>query len=59
MYVKDFAYLGRPIKEVVYIDFTDDTVPMHKDNAILLPEWHGDKDDRELYDLLPFLESVA
>lgn len=56
-YVKDFSYLGRPIKEVVYIDFTSDNVPFHRDNAIVIPHWSGDKDDRELYDLIPFLES--
>lgn len=56
-YIKDFSYLGRPIKEVVYVDFTTDTVPFHKENAILIPEWTGNKDDRELYDLIPFLES--
>ena len=29
-YIKDFSYLGRPVKEVVYIDSTDETVPYHK-----------------------------
>ena len=28
-YVKDFSYLGRPVKEVVYLGFTKDTVPFH------------------------------
>lgn len=57
MYIKDFSYLGRPIKEVVYIDFTDDTVPYHKDNTIILPQWEGEVSDRELIDLIPFLDS--
>jgi len=24
-----------------------------------LPEWNGDMDDRALYDILPFLDSMA
>ena len=56
-YIKDFSYLGRPIKEIVYIDFSDKVVPYHKDNTIILPEWDGDENDRALYDIIPFLES--
>jgi TFIIF-interacting CTD phosphatase-like protein len=59
VYIKDFSYLGRPIKEVVYIDHTDDVVPYHTENTILLPEWNGDADDRSLYDIIPFLESLS
>ena len=55
-YIKDFSYLGRPLKDVVYIDFTDDTVPNHRDNCIILPEWKGEKDDRALIDIVPFLD---
>ena len=57
MYVKDFSYLGRPAKDVIYLDFTDETVPYHKDNLIKVPQWSGEGEDRELYDLIPFLES--
>jgi len=55
-YVKDLTYLNRPIKEIVYIDFEDDSVPLHLENAIILPKFDGDNEDRELYDILPFLE---
>ena len=58
-YIKDFSYLGRPIKEVIYLDFSDELVPHHKANTIILPEWNGDMDDRALIDLIPFLESLA
>jgi len=47
------------VKEVVYLDFTDDTVPYHKSNLIKLPLWEGDSNDRELYDIIPFLESKS
>lgn len=59
VYIKDFSYLGRALKDVVYIDFTDDMVPEHKANCILVPEWKGERDDRALIDLVPFLENIA
>lgn len=55
-YVRDFSYLGRPLNEVVYLDFCQENAPFHKANVIVLPEFKGDRDDRELYDLIPFLE---
>lgn len=58
-YVKDLSYLNRDLKDVIYIDFHDDNVEFHKDNAILLPMWGGDMTDRELYDIMPFLENLA
>jgi TFIIF-interacting CTD phosphatase-like protein len=57
VYCKDFSYLGRPVRDVVYLDFTDETVPYHKDNTIILPLWEGDSEDRALFDIIPFLES--
>ena len=59
IYVKDLSYMNRPIKEIVYIDFNDEKVEFHKDNCIILPRWEGDRSDRELYDILPFLESLS
>jgi len=56
--VKDLSYMNRNLKEIIYVDFSDEKVMFHKDNAILLPRWEGDSQDRELYDLLPFLESI-
>jgi len=55
-YIKDLSYLNRPLKEVIYIDFEDDSVDFHKENAIILPKFDGDLDDRALIDLVPFLE---
>jgi mitochondrial import inner membrane translocase subunit TIM50 len=40
-----------------------DTNPAHvsaqPENAVILPKWTGDKDDKELVSLIPFLEYVA
>ena len=58
-YIKDFSYLGRPIKEVIYIDFDSAKAPYHKDNMIVLPEFDGDIDDRALYEIIPFLKQMA
>ena len=55
-YIKDLSYLNRPIRDIVYIDFTDEFVDFHKENAIILPKFEGDREDRALMDLLPFLE---
>jgi hypothetical protein len=30
---------------------------MQQDNVLILPRWEGDPSDRELYDIMPFLES--
>ena len=57
--MKDLCYLGRPIPEIIYLDFTTDVVPDHAANTIVLPEWKGDMEDRALYDILPFLEHLS
>jgi import inner membrane translocase subunit TIM50 len=49
--------MNRPLKEIVYIDFDDEKVMFHKDNCVILKRWEGDMQDRELYDIMPFLES--
>lgn len=55
-YIKDLTYLNRPLKEVIYVDFSDEPVKFHKENAIILPKFEGEEDDRSLIDLIPFLE---
>jgi len=58
-YVKDLSYMNREIKNIVVVEFDDEKVKYHKDNVIVIPYWDGDKDDRELIDLLPFLEHLS
>ena len=55
-YIKDLSYMNRPLKDVVYLDFADDTIEYHKDNCILLSQFEGDAQDRDLIDLIPFLD---
>ena len=49
--------MNRDIKDILYIDFDEEKAAFHKDNVLVLPRWQGDLSDRELYDILPFLES--
>lgn len=58
-YVKDFSYLNRPIADIIYVDFSDEHVEYHKENCLILPRFEGDADDRELIDLIPFLDHLA
>lgn len=58
-YIKDLSYLNRPVKDIIYIDFSDEKASYHKDNTIIIPHWDGNNTDRELYDILPFLEKLA
>lgn len=53
-YVKDLSYMNRPIKDIVFVDFTDEDVEQ-KPNCIVLPKFDGDVDDRALMDIAPFL----
>ena len=58
-YIKDLSYMNRDIKDIIYVDFDDQKAEFHKDNVLIIPRWEGDKNDRELYDILPFLESTT
>jgi TFIIF-interacting CTD phosphatase-like protein len=58
-YIKDLSYMNRDLKDVIYIDFDDEKADFHKDNVLILPRWEGDPNDRELYDIMPFLESIS
>eukprot|EP00350_Pseudokeronopsis_sp_OXSARD2_P012092 CAMPEP_0170560486 /NCGR_PEP_ID=MMETSP0211-20121228/49198_1 /TAXON_ID=311385 /ORGANISM="Pseudokeronopsis sp., Strain OXSARD2" /LENGTH=213 /DNA_ID=CAMNT_0010874723 /DNA_START=210 /DNA_END=851 /DNA_ORIENTATION=- len=59
IYVKDLSYMNRSLKDIIYVDFSNEKVMFHKDNCIVVPRWEGDPYDRELYDLLPFLENIG
>lgn len=56
-YIKDLSYMNRDLKEIIYVDFDENKCEFHKDNVLVLPFWEGEPSDRELYDIMPFLES--
>lgn len=57
-YIKDLSYMNRDLKEIIYVDFDENKAEFHKDNVLVLPLWEGEPNDRELYDIMPFLESI-
>jgi len=57
-YVKDLTHLGRPIEHCIIVDNSPFSYMFQPDNAIPIATWFHDKNDRQLYDLLPFLDSL-
>jgi import inner membrane translocase subunit TIM50 len=49
------SYINRPIKDIIYLDFSDELLKYHKTNAIVIPKFDGEEEDRILTDVLPFL----
>ncbi|KAI1119031.1 HAD-like domain-containing protein [Nemania sp. NC0429] len=56
--VKDLSYLNRDLSKVIIIDTKESHVQNQPDNAIILAPWKGNKDDKELVSLIPFLEYI-
>ncbi|WFC98803.1 mitochondrial inner membrane protein required for protein import [Malassezia yamatoensis] len=57
--IKDLTYLNRDPRRVIMIDTNPEHVSMQPENAILLPPWHGEKGDRDLVGLIPFLDAIG
>ena len=58
-FVKDLNYLNRDLRNLIIIEKDINKVQFHTDNAIIIPEFTGNPEDRELIDLIPFLEHLA
>jgi len=57
-YVKDLSMLGRKLEHSIIIDNSPFSYMFQPDNAIPITSWFNDKNDTELYELLPFLDSL-
>jgi len=57
-YVKDLSLLGRDMKKTLIIDNSPFAYMFQPDNAIPITSWFNDKNDRELFELIPFLNST-
>lgn len=57
-YVKDLSHLGRRLEHTIIIDNSPFSYMFQPDNAIPISSWFHDKADRQLYELLPFLDSI-
>eukprot|EP00794_Sanderia_malayensis_P017369 gene17369-19107_t len=57
-YVKDLSRLGRDLNKTLIVDNSPASYIFHPDNAVPCTSWFDDDQDRELLDLIPFLESL-
>ncbi|KAF8216325.1 HAD-like protein [Mycena galopus ATCC 62051] len=57
--VKDLSYLNRPLNTVISLDTNPEHVSTHPENAIVIPPWKGNSDDKGLIAMIPFLESIG
>ncbi|KAF2138325.1 uncharacterized protein K452DRAFT_277423 [Aplosporella prunicola CBS 121167] len=58
-YVKDLSCLNRDLSKIILVDTKKEHAKMQPDNAIILPAWTGQKGDKGLVGLIPFLEYIA
>lgn len=55
---QDLAYLNRDLSKVIMIDTVAHHAKNQPENAIILPKWTGDPQDKTLVSLIPFLEYI-
>lgn len=58
-YVKDLGRLGRDLHNILIIDNSPASYIFHPENAVPVTSWFDDRNDTELKDLIPFLESIS
>ena len=58
-YIKDLSRLGRDQSSIIIIDNSPTAYCRNIENAVPIKTWFNDKNDTELVDLLPILESLA
>jgi RNA polymerase II subunit A small phosphatase-like protein len=58
-YVKDLTHLGRILEHTIIIDNSPFSYMFQPDNAIPISSWFSDKSDRQLWDLIPILDSMV
>ena len=58
-YVKDLKCLNRNLSTVVCIDYDINNVKYTPSNVIIIPEFTGDSNDKELLQLTQFLKDLS
>lgn len=58
-YVKDLEVLERDLAKTVVLDNAPHTYPYHLMNMIPIKSWSGEKEDKELHKLIPYLERLS
>jgi len=55
---KDLSALNRDLSKVIVVDWNENVVDCHRDNAIVLQKWEGDNSDRSLIGLAQLLNAI-
>lgn len=58
-YVKDLTRLGRDMKGTLIIDNSPHSYLFQPDHALPCTSWFDERSDRELLDMIPYLELIA
>ncbi|CAI2360138.1 unnamed protein product [Moneuplotes crassus] len=58
-FVKDLAFLGRDLKDVIIIDNSPNAYAFQQENAIPISSWYNDLCDTSLYQILPILLKLS
>jgi len=58
-YVKDMCRMGRDITQIMIVDNSPHSYAFNPESAIPCESWFSDRSDRELLDMIPFLEQLA
>lgn len=58
-HIKDLNNLNRDLRQVIALDVDPASGERNKQNVLILQRWEGNTADRELYDLIPFLKTIA
>jgi len=57
-YVKDLSRLGRDLSQTLIIDNSPYSYIFQPDNAIPISSWFSDQNDRQLYEIIPILDTL-
>jgi Dullard-like phosphatase family protein len=58
-YIKDLKKLGRDLKDIIIVDNSPLSYSFNPENGIPILTWFDDKNDKELYNLIPILEFLS
>ena len=59
MSIQDLSFLNRDLSKVILLDTEASHAELQPENAIIIPKWKGDPNDKGLISLIPFLEFVG